>query len=140
MMVAKPQPPGSGRAILGQVRDLQLFRRALGLDAVHVTVFVVRALTFRAQTDAEARSARADAIVAAAGLTLAVVARRRGARAPVAVGLLLNTAGCIATFMLHARDDPRSRRAPWWTTYLLVGGDALSLVYLAAGGHRSSRR
>jgi hypothetical protein len=114
-----------------------LFRWALRLDAAHVTVFTLRALTSRAQAGPRARAARAaraDAIVAAAGLALAVAAWRRDARAPVAAGLVLNTTGCLLTLVLHARAQPPSRPTSlWWTTYLLIGGDAVSLAYLAAG-------
>lgn len=122
------------------MRDLRLFRLALRLDIVHVSVFAVRALALRAQANREARSARADAVVAAAGLSLAVVALRRDAQAPVRAGLLLNTAGCVATLMLLARGEAHARLTPrWWTTYLLVGGNALSVAYLAASRSSHTR-
>jgi hypothetical protein len=118
-----------------------LFHRALCLDAAHVTVFVIRALTFRTQATHEARTARADAVVAAAGLSLAATARRRDARAPVSAGLALNTTGCVLTLVHHARDRPPSRPTYlWWTAYLLVGGNAVSLAYLAAGIRPGTRR
>lgn len=117
-----------------------MFRWALRLDAAHVTVFTLRALTSRAQAGPRARAARADAIVAAAGLALAVAAWRRDARAPVAAGLVLNTTGCLLTLVLHARDQPPSRPTSLsWTTYLLIGGDAVSLAYLAAGRRPGTR-
>jgi hypothetical protein len=123
------------------MRDSPLFRRAMSLDIAHVTIFIIRALRVRTRATSEARSARADAVVAAAGLSLAVVAFRRDARMPVVAGLLLNTTGCVATLMRHARDEPHSRRAPWsWTGYLLVGGNAVSLAYLAAGRRTDSCR
>jgi hypothetical protein len=125
------------------MRHPQLFRWALRLDVVHVSVFVARALTSERQPDRRARSSRTDAVVAAAGLSLAVVALHRDARAPVSVGLFLNTAGCILTFMLLLRDGAHLRRGSWWwTTYLLVGGDALSVAYLAASSRTrpTSRR
>lgn len=122
------------------MRDLRLFRLALGLDIVHVSVFAVRALALRTQADREARSARADAVVAAAGFSLAVVALRRDAQAPVRAGLLLNTAGCVATLLLPARGGAHTRPAPrWWTTYLLIGGDAVSVAYLAASRSSHTR-
>lgn len=133
-MASKTRPPKSGRTFVGQMRISRLFRRAMTLDIAHVTIFIIRALTFRTQTSLSARSARADAAVAAAGLSLAVIAFRHDARMPVVAGLLLNTTGCVVTLMLHARNEPHSRRAPWsWTAYLLVGGNAVSLAYLAAG-------
>jgi hypothetical protein len=117
------------------MRHPQLFRWALRLDVVHVSVFVARALTSERQPSRHARSSRTDAVVAAAGLSLAVVALHRDARAPVSAGLFLNTAGCILTFLLLGRDETHARRASWWwTAYLLVGGDALSMAYLAASG------
>jgi hypothetical protein len=116
------------------VKESPLFRRAMGLDIAHVTIFIIRALRVRTRATSEARSARADAVVAAAGLSLAVVAFRRDTRVPVVAGLLLNTTGCVATLVRHARDEPHPRRAPRsWTGYLLVGGNAVSLAYLAAG-------
>jgi hypothetical protein len=134
-MASKARPPKSGRMFAGEMRASPLFRRAMTLDIAHVTIFVVRALTFRTQATPTARSARADAAVAAAGLSLAVVALGQDARVPVVAGLLLNTTGCVVTLMRHARNEPHSRRAPWsWTAYLLVGGNAVSLAYLAAGG------
>jgi hypothetical protein len=121
------------------MRDSRLFRRALRVDLVHVSVFIVRALTFGTQKNRDARSARADAVVAAAGLSLAVVALHRDARAPVGAGLLLNTTGCAATLLFLARKKNHGRRTPWWwTAYLLIGGNTVSLAYLAAGGHTRS--
>jgi hypothetical protein len=115
------------------MRHPQLFRWALRLDIAHVSVFIARALTSETQPNRPARSSRSDAVVAAAGLSLAVVALHRDTRAPVSAGLFLNTAGCILTFMLLLRDETHVRRASWWwTTYLLVGGNALSAAYLAA--------
>jgi hypothetical protein len=123
------------------MRDSRLFRRALRVDLVHVSVFIVRALTYGTQANRDARSARADAVVAAAGLSLAVVALHRDARAPVSAGLLLNTTGCAATLVLLARKKNHGRRTPWWwTTYLLIGGNTVSLAYLAAGGHSRPTR
>jgi hypothetical protein len=113
----------------------------MNFDIAHVTIFIIRALTYRTQATPEARSARADAVVAAAGLSLAVVAFRRDARVPVVAGLLLNTTGCVVILMRDARNEPHSRRAPWsWTAYLLVGGSAVSLAYLAAGGGTDRHR
>jgi hypothetical protein len=140
-MASKTRPPQSGPTFAGQMRISPLFRRAMNFDIAHVTVFIIRALTFRTQATPEARSARADAVVAAAGLSLAVVAFRRDSRVPVVAGLLLNTTGCVVTLMRHARNEPHSRRAPWsWTAYLLVGGNAVSLAYLAAGGGTDQHR
>jgi hypothetical protein len=111
----------------------QLFRWALRLDVAHVSALIVRALTSETQPGPHARSSRTDAVVAAAGLSLAVVAQHRDTRAPVSAGLFVNTAGCILAFMLLLRDEPHARRASWWwTTYLLVGGNALTVAYLAA--------
>jgi hypothetical protein len=112
----------------GQMRNSQLYRRALRLDVAHVSIFIVRAVTFRTQASHDARSARADALVAVCGLSLAVIALRRDARTPVAAGLLLNTTGCVVTLMLQARNRTSTRGTPWlWTTYLLIGGDAVSI-------------
>jgi hypothetical protein len=126
-----------GRGVLHRLmRHPQLFRWALRVDIVHVSVFIVRALTSETQLSRNVRSARTDAVVAAAGLSLAVVAQHRETRAPVSAGLFVNTAGCILTFMLLVRDETHARRASWWwTTYLLVGGNALSVAYLAASNH-----
>jgi hypothetical protein len=141
MMVAKIQPPRSGRPSPAHMRASPLFRRALRLDIAHVTVFIVRALTFRTHANPEARSARSDAVVAAAGLSLAVVAFRRDARAAVTAGLLLNTAGCAVTLIRHTRHEPHPRpMSCLWTAYLLAGGNAVSLAYLAAGSRPDSHR
>jgi hypothetical protein len=138
-MVAKLRPPNSGGAFSGQMRSSRLFRRALCADYVHVSVFVVRALTFGTQANHAARSARADAVVAAAGLSLAMVALYRDSRALVGAGLLLNTTGCAATLLFLARKKNHGRRAPWWwTMYLLIGGNTVSLAYLAAGAYARS--
>jgi hypothetical protein len=133
-MVAKVRPPKPGGALPGQRRSSRVFRRALCLDAMHVTVFVLRALTYGTRRTPRARSARADAVVAAVGLSLAVIAVRRNTRTPVVAGLLVNTTGCAVTLMLYDRDKSQSQRLPgWWSTYLLIGGNAVSLAYLAAG-------
>jgi hypothetical protein len=138
-MALKTRPPKSGRTFARQMRISPLFRRAMTLDIALVTIFIIRALTFKTQASLSARSARADAAVAAAGLSLAVVALRQDARMPVVAGLLLNTTGCVVTLMRHARNEPR--RAPWsWTAYLLVGGNAVGLAYLAAGGGTDRHR
>jgi hypothetical protein len=118
----------------GQMRNSQLYRRALRLDVAHVSIFVVRAVMSGHQASHDARSARADALVAVCGLSLAVTALLRDARTPVVAGLLVNTTGCVVTLMSQARIRTSARGTPWlWTTYLLIGGDAVSVAYLAAG-------
>jgi hypothetical protein len=140
-MASKTRPPQSRRTSAGQMRASPLFRRAMHFDIAHVTVFIIRALTFRTQATPEAQSARADAAVAAAGLSLALVASYRDTRMPVIAGLLLNTTGCVMTLVRQARNEPHLRRAPWsWTAYLLFGGNAVSLAYLAASGKPDSHR
>jgi hypothetical protein len=92
------------------MKNSPLFRAALHLDIVNVTAFVVRALLFGTQTNLEARSARADAVVAAAGLSLAAVAFRHDTRAPIGAGLILNTTGCAVTLILHPPQTPPSTK------------------------------
>lgn len=123
------------------MRHPRLFRWALRLDIAHVSVFLARALASGTQVNSDARAARADAAVAAAGLSLAVAALHRDARTPVIAGLVLNTTGCIVTFRFLARDMTHARRAPWWwTAYLLAGGNAVSVAYLLAAGQTLPRQ
>jgi hypothetical protein len=125
----------------GQMRNSQLYRRALRLDVAHVSIFVVRAVMSGHQASHDARSARADALVAVCGLSLAVTALLRDARTPVVAGLLVNTTGCVVTLMSQARIRTSARGTPWlWTTHLLIGGDAVSVAYLAAGAGASTAR
>jgi hypothetical protein len=135
----------------------RVWRLALAVDAAHVAVFVARAAVRAAGPDPRRRwSAVEDAAVGLAGLALAVRAgRRRGWLGPprraadetspggasaglhLLAGLVVNTVGASAVLACSSsRVLGRGSRA--WTTWLLVGGDVLSVVYLAALARASS--
>lgn len=127
---------------------LRAYRVAGAVDAAHVTAFVFRAVLVGRDRSARAVAARGDALVAVAGLALAVLAGRllrgdladgraprRAVRRLLVAGLLVNTVG--TTLLLAAPGSSagrvrRSRTGRAATAYLLVGGDLVSVAYLLA--------
>jgi hypothetical protein len=128
------------------------------LDSACVTAVTISAFALSVRLHTVSESAFGYAAVAAVGLALAALAERplfRTATVPaVAVhravairgillitgGLVLNTVGCVVILALSRPDEPKGANPVGLS--LLIGGDALSVVYLvlfATWAHSSPR-